>query len=142
MTNATPDDLLEWATARNLSCSSDSTDFVNHRVMIGGMVSVEFRAARPHVVVEWGEDCWADFPRGAEARALIYFLAGLLPDGIRSATVTFDLSDPDALHVLTTALQDYAEKERDMAANEGGHESRERWAAIADRMRAQAEAAG
>jgi hypothetical protein len=47
--------------------------------------------------------------------------------GLRRAIgLALDLSDLDALHALTTALQDYAEKERD----------------IADRMRAQAEAAG
>lgn len=57
-------------------------------------------------------------------------------------TVTFDLTDPDALHVLTTALGDYAAHERPMAEGEDASESRTRWAELADRMRAQAEAAG
>jgi hypothetical protein len=60
--------------------------------------------------------------------------------GTGSGEVTLDLSDPDALHVLTIALEDYAARERDMAAHEVGSEFRERWAGLADRMRAQAEA--
>lgn len=63
----------------------------------------------------------------------------LRPSG---AAVAYDLADPDARHALTTALDDYAAKERDMAAGEGGNESRERWADLADQMRQQAEAAG
>ena len=77
---ATADDLLEWTTARHLRYSSDAADFVNHRVMIGGLISVEFRDTRPLLVVEWGDGCRADFPRGVAARALTYFLAGLLPE--------------------------------------------------------------
>jgi hypothetical protein len=66
-----------------------------------------------------------------------------IASGLRKAFgLILDLSDPDAMHVFTTALEDYAAKERDMAANEGGHESRTRWADLADQMRAQAEAAG
>jgi hypothetical protein len=56
-------------------------------------------------------------------------------------TVTFDLTDVDAFHALTQALEDYAIRERDQAEHEGGHESRERWADLAEQMRAQAEAA-
>lgn len=59
-----------------------------------------------------------------------------------SCTVAFDLSDPDALHVLTTALGDYAAHERPMAEREGASESRTRWADLAERFRDQAEAAG
>lgn len=56
-------------------------------------------------------------------------------------TVAFDLTDVDAFHALTQALEDYAVRERDQAEHEGGHESRERWADLAEQMRAQAEAA-
>jgi hypothetical protein len=57
-------------------------------------------------------------------------------------TVTLDITDADARHVLVTALEDYAARARDTAAHEGGHSSFERWADLAERMRAQAEAAG
>lgn len=57
-------------------------------------------------------------------------------------TVTFDLSDAVASFVLTTALEDFAARQRDQAAYEHGDEFRERWADLADRMRAQVEAAG
>lgn len=57
-------------------------------------------------------------------------------------SVTFNLTDTDVHHALIQALGDYAARERDIAAHEGGHEIRERRAGLADRMRAQAEAAG
>lgn len=57
-------------------------------------------------------------------------------------TVTYDLSDSDADFALVQALEDFAIRQRDMAGHEGGSESRTRWADAADRMRAQAEAAG
>jgi hypothetical protein len=57
-------------------------------------------------------------------------------------TVTFDLTDAVASFVLTTALEDFAARQRDQAADEGGHAMRERWADLADRMRGQVEAAG
>jgi hypothetical protein len=56
-------------------------------------------------------------------------------------TVTFDVSGADTLHVLTQALEDYADKASVMASREDASESFARWAAIADRMKAQAEAA-
>jgi hypothetical protein len=57
-------------------------------------------------------------------------------------TVTFDLTDAVASFVLTEALEEFAVRQRDQAADEHGHEMRERWATLADRMRAQVEAAG
>jgi hypothetical protein len=56
-------------------------------------------------------------------------------------TVTYDVSGADALHVLTQALEDYADKAAVMASREDASESFTRWAAIAGRMKAQAEAA-
>jgi hypothetical protein len=55
--------------------------------------------------------------------------------------VTFGLDDPDVLHVLTTALEDYEAKERDLAALDDAGESRERWANLARAMRKAAETA-
>ena len=43
--------------------------------------------------------------------------------------------------VLTQALEDFAATERDQAAWEEGNSSRERWADLADTMRAQVETA-
>ena len=43
--------------------------------------------------------------------------------------------------MLTQALEDFAAKERDQAAWEEGNSSRERWADLADAMRAQVEIA-
>jgi len=59
--------------------------------------------------------------------------------GTAPRTVTYDLSDPDTRHVLTEALEQYADRERDLSANEGGNDARERWADLADAMRRQAE---
>lgn len=50
-------------------------------------------------------------------------------------TVTFDITGPDARHVLTQALEDYA------AAKRAEDPSFARWADLADQMKAQAEAA-
>lgn len=58
-----------------------------------------------------------------------------------SRSVTFDLTNPDTYHVLTQSLEDYAARQRDQAADERGHEIRERWAALATLMLEQAEAA-
>jgi hypothetical protein len=57
-------------------------------------------------------------------------------------TVTFDLSDADAYHVIVTALGDYAAGKRAVLADGVDNESFARWADLADRMRAQAEEAG
>lgn len=57
-------------------------------------------------------------------------------------TVTFDLSDPDVRHVLTQALEDYADRQQDMAVIRDNPEQRLTWAALAKTMREQAEAAG
>jgi hypothetical protein len=57
-------------------------------------------------------------------------------------TVTFDITDAAASFALTQALEDFAVRQRDQATDEHGHEVRERWADLADEMRAQAEAAG
>lgn len=78
-------------------------------------------------------------PSILDAAAVRAGLAAALGHPARS--VTFDLTDVDARHALTTALEDYAVSERDMAAHEGGNESRERWAERADKMRRQAEEA-
>ena len=55
-------------------------------------------------------------------------------------SVTYNLSDPDVLHVLTQALEDYGAKARDYAGREDASASFARWADLADRFRAQAEA--
>lgn len=55
--------------------------------------------------------------------------------------VTFDLSGPDCLFVLTKALGEFEAAQYRKAADEGGNEGRERWAALAGRMREQAETA-
>lgn len=53
--------------------------------------------------------------------------------------VTFDAGAPDAYHVLSESLGDYANRERDVAGHEKGNDARERWAALADRFRGQVE---
>jgi hypothetical protein len=56
--------------------------------------------------------------------------------------VTFDLTKDhhaEMYFVLTQALEDFAVRERDEAAWEEGNSSRERWADLADAMRAQVE---
>jgi|ERR1700722_5849643 len=55
--------------------------------------------------------------------------------------VTFDLSDADVLHVLVTALEDYADNAREQTRCEDASESFTRWAGVAERMKDQAEAA-
>jgi hypothetical protein len=57
-------------------------------------------------------------------------------------TVVFDVADPAALHALTQALSDYAERQQDMAAIGDSPETRLTWAAFAKSFREQAEAAG
>jgi hypothetical protein len=54
-------------------------------------------------------------------------------------TVTIDLASADSYHVLTEALEAYAARQRDVAETEGGNESRERRASLADRWRGLAE---
>jgi hypothetical protein len=56
--------------------------------------------------------------------------------------VVFDVADPAALHVLTQALTDYAERQLDMAAIGDSPQTRLAWAAIAKSFHEQAEAAG
>jgi hypothetical protein len=58
--------------------------------------------------------------------------------------VTFDLTSDhhaEMYFVLIQALEDFAARERDQAAWEEGNSSRERWADLADAMRAQVEIA-
>jgi hypothetical protein len=58
--------------------------------------------------------------------------------------VTFDLTSDhhaEMYFVLIQALEDFAARERDQAAWEEGNSSRERWADLADAMRAQVETA-
>lgn len=69
-------------------------------------------------------------------------LEAAIPERAKRVTVTLDITDPSASFALTNALEEFAASERDMAATEGGNESRTRWADLADRMREQAEAAG
>ena len=68
------------------------------------------------------------------------------PAWTQARTVTFDVSDTDARHVLTQALEDYRDKARERAAFLGTDTSLPgsftRWAEITEEMRAQAEAAG
>ena len=71
--------------------------------------------------------------------------AGGLPGGepeTDPATVTYDLSDPDVRHVLTQALEDYADHERAMAERPDASESFARWADLAVQMRDRAQVAG
>jgi hypothetical protein len=56
-------------------------------------------------------------------------------------TVVFDVADPAALHALTQALSDYAERQLDMAAIGDSAETRLSWAAFAKSFHGQAEAA-
>ena len=71
---------------------------------------------------------------------LLWFCAGVPAETpqMPSRTVALDLSDPDALHVLITALKDYANRAEEIARRDGG--SFARWAGLADQIRAQAEA--
>ena len=59
----------------------------------------------------------------------------------RPRTVTIDVSDANAYHVLTEALDQYASHERGIETGEQGREVRERWASLADRWVGMAEAA-
>ena len=76
-------------------------------------------------------------------------VAGLVARAVAAARpgprcVTFDLTSDhhaEIYFVLTQALEDFAVRERDQAAWEEGNSSRERWANIADAMRAQVETA-
>ena len=101
-----------------------------------------------------GEDVGSAFPDDNEREARLEFwkdgegvgtvsIADLLAwAATPPRSVTFDLSDPAASFTLITALEEFAARQRAEAKDEGGHESRERWADLADQMRAQAEAAG
>ena len=64
------------------------------------------------------------------------------PAWTQARTVTYDLADADTAHVLDQALKDYANQAEGDARRDSGNESFIRWADLADRMRAQAEAAG
>ncbi len=97
----------------------------------GSPAILDTRERRAEFDGYWGEAC-----RRAEAAG-----AGEEAQSPRR-TVTLDITGPDAYHALTQALEDFAARERDAAEHEGGNESRERWADLADRMREQAEAAG
>jgi hypothetical protein len=76
-------------------------------------------------------------------------VAGLVARAVAAARpgprcVTFDLASDhhaEMYFVLTQALEDFAVRERDQAAWEEGNSSRERWADLADAMRAQVETA-
>jgi hypothetical protein len=84
--------------------------------------------------------------REALVHAILANAAGLGVDGEEPEapprTVTFDLTDTDASFALIQALEDFSARQRAEAEQEGGHQSRTRWADRADEMRAQAEAAG
>lgn len=92
----------------------------------------------------------AEFPRHVAAWETWIALApctwgeleAAIPEQAKRVTVTFDITDPDASFALTDALEEWSARQRDEAASEDGNESRTRWADHADRMRAQAEAAG
>jgi len=76
-------------------------------------------------------------------------VAGLVARAVAAAhpgprRVTFDLTSDhhaEMYFVLTQALEDFAVRRRDQAAWEEGNSSRERWAHLADAMRAQVELA-
>jgi hypothetical protein len=57
-------------------------------------------------------------------------------------TVVFDVADPAALHALTQALSDYAERQLDMAAIGDSPQTRLAWAAFAESFHEQAKSAG
>lgn len=92
----------------------------------------------------------AEFPRHVAAWEAWRVLApctwgelqAAIPARAERRTVTYDLNNAIASFVLTTALEEFAARQRDQATDEGGHQARERWADLADQMRAQAEAAG
>jgi hypothetical protein len=99
-----------------------------------------FKAAEELIagVEQYGGDMTADGRSDQIAIAQVHAtLAGAKMPG----SVTFDVSGADEFHVLTQALEDYADKAAVMASREDASESFARWAAIADRMKAQAEAA-
>lgn len=77
---------------------------------------------------------------GVAVHAFCAGVPGKEPKTPPRTVVTLDVSDVDAYHALTQALEDYAIRERDMAEHEGGNESRERWADLADQMKRQAAA--
>jgi hypothetical protein len=76
-------------------------------------------------------------------------VAGLVARAVAAARpgphcVTFDMTNDhnaEMFFVLTQALEDFAARERDQAAYEVGPSFRERWADLADAMRAQVEIA-
>jgi len=73
-------------------------------------------------------------------------VAGLAARAVASARpgprcVTFDMTNDHHAEMYTQALEDFAIRERDQAAWEEGNSSRERWADLADAMRAQVEIA-
>ena len=76
-------------------------------------------------------------------------VAGLVARAVAAARpgprcVTFDLSNDHRAEkyvVLTEALGEFASRERDLAAYEEGDSFRERWADIAEAMRAQVDSA-
>ncbi len=76
-------------------------------------------------------------------------VAGLVARAVAAARpdprcITFDMTNDhraEMYFVLTQALEAFAIRERDQAAWEEGNSSRERWADLADAMRAQVEIA-
>jgi hypothetical protein len=111
---ATIDGLAAWADERGLACRALG---FGRGLLISETVSVRFRGASPFVVVDWGDDCRADFARGLPLGLLTYFIAGLLPSAEAAArTVTYDLSDSARRHALIAALDRYADKQQTMAA--------------------------
>lgn len=112
-------------------------------------------ASAVNTLVLWAMGRKAHWPGGPEvtaagadqaakrlaAKAYKTLSAGLLPDEVDlSRAVVLDLSDPGACYVLATALRDYAAGARSVTGL--ASEPFARWADAADRMRAQAEAAG
>jgi hypothetical protein len=67
-------------------------------------------------------------------------LEAAIPAEAKRVTVTYDLSDSDTLHVLTQALEDYADRAREWAQHEDASESFARWGRLAKCMKRQAEA--
>lgn len=69
---------------------------------------------------------------------------GVALEALRARTyraVTFDLSgNDDTYFVLTTALEDFAARERSLAEDDPDDDFRARWAAVADELHAQIEA--
>jgi hypothetical protein len=62
--------------------------------------------------------------------------AGLFPEDVDlTRVVAFNLADDGLYFVLSEALEDWAAAQREKAKSDGGNETREHWADVADNAR-------